>query len=329
MSDTTVHPAPQSWLLLVHQLPPSPPYFRVKIWRRLQAMGAVAVKASVYALPQTDAAREDFQWLLKEIVAGDGEAMICEAQLVDGLADADVQALFDTARAADYEALIADVRSLQGEASVAADALADKTSDLRTQLARLTKRFGQIAAIDFFEAPGRQAVQALLTEVEARLRPAVAGVSTEAPPAAKAFQGRTWVTRQGVKVDRIACAWLIGAFIDPAAAFKFVPANGYQPLPGELRFDMFEAEFTHEGDSCSFEVLLDRMGLDDPGLKAIGEIVHDIDLKDAKFGREEAAGVAHMLDGLCRNAADDRGRIERGGALLADLLAYFRSTPVA
>ena len=327
MNDTTAHPQP--WLLLVHQLPPNPPYFRVKIWRRLQAMGAVAVKASVYALPRTDAAREDFQWLLKEIVAGGGEAMICEAQLVDGLTDADVQALFDTARAADYEALITDIRSLQGDAPVAADVLADKTPDLRTQLARLTKRFGQIAAIDFFQAPGRQAVQALLAEVEARLRPAVASAASEKSSFAKAFQGRTWVTRRGVKVDRIACAWLIGAFIDPAATFKFVPAQDYQPLPGELRFDMFEAEFTHEGDNCSFEVFLERMGLDDPGLKAIAEIVHDIDLKDAKFGREEAAGVAHMFDGLCRNAADDRVRIERGGALLADLLAYFRSALVA
>jgi hypothetical protein len=325
MSDTTVHPPPRSWLLLVHQLPSNPPYFRVKIWRRLQAMGAVAVKGSVYALPQTDTAREDFHWLLKEIVAGGGEAMICEAQLVDGLADSDAQALFDTARAADYEALIADVRSLQGEAAVTAAALADKAPDLRTQLARLTKRFGQIAAIDFFEAPGRQTVQALLTEVEAKLRPTVAGAATEAPSADNAFRGRTWVTRQGVKVDRIACAWLIGAFIDPAATFKFVQAQGYQPSPGELRFDMFEAEFTHEGDHCSFEVLLDRMGLDDAGLKAIGEIIHDIDLKDSKFGREETAGFAHVLEGLCRNAESDELRIERGGGLLNDLLAYFQS----
>src|SRR5271170_5254481 len=99
---------PRSWLLLIHQLPPNPPYFRVKVWRRLQAMGSVAVKASVYALPATDGAQEDFQWLLKEIVAGGGEAVICEAQLIDGLSDADVQALFDTARAADYETLAAD-----------------------------------------------------------------------------------------------------------------------------------------------------------------------------------------------------------------------------
>ncbi len=103
------------------------------------------------------------------------------------------------------------------------------------------------------------------------------------------LQGSVWVTRQGVHVDRIASAWLIRRFIDPEARFKFVPAKGYVPEPGELRFDMFEAEFTHEGDRCTFEVLLARAGLADPALAAIGEIVHDIDLKDAKFGREETA----------------------------------------
>ena len=68
--------------------------------------------------------------------------------------------------------------------------------------------------------------------------------------------GRTWVTRPGVHVDRIASAWLIRRFIDPEARFKFVPGKGYEPEPGEIRFDMFEAEFTHEGDRCTFEVLL-------------------------------------------------------------------------
>ena len=73
---------------------------------------------------------------------------------------------------------------------------------------------------------------------------------------AEEHRGRTWVTRTGIKVDRMASAWLIRSFIDPEARFKFVPAKGYQPEKGELRFDMFEAEFTHEGDLCTFEVLV-------------------------------------------------------------------------
>jgi hypothetical protein len=305
--------------------PPNPPYFRVKIWRRLQAIGAVAVKASVYALPQTDAAREDFQWLLKEIIAGGGEAMICEAQLVDGLTDSDVAALFNTARAADYAGLAKDVEDLKGATRASAEALADREPEWRTQLKRLSKRFGQIAAIDFFDAPGRDAIQGAIAQIERQLK--ASPDEDVSPTPAQTFHSRTWVTRRGIEVDRIACAWLINGFIDPAATFKFVAPQGYVPLPGELRFDMFEAEFTHEGDLCSFEVFLKRLGLDDPGLRALGEIIHDIDLKDGKFGREETAGLAHMLEGLCRTTAEDTARIARASTLLDDLLAYLRTQP--
>ena len=58
------------WLLLIHQIPPKPDYFRVKIWRRLQRVGAVAIKNSVYVLPKSDQTLEDFQWIVREIVEG-------------------------------------------------------------------------------------------------------------------------------------------------------------------------------------------------------------------------------------------------------------------
>ena len=73
------------WLLLIHQLPAKPAYARVKVWRRLQALGAVTVKGAVYALPANSETQEDFAWLAKEIVEDGGEAMICEAALVEGL----------------------------------------------------------------------------------------------------------------------------------------------------------------------------------------------------------------------------------------------------
>jgi hypothetical protein len=131
------------------------------------------------------------------------------------------------------------------------------------------------------------------------------------------------VTREGVQVDRIASAWLIRRFIDPGARFKFVPGTGYSPQPGELRFDMFEGEFTHVGDRCTFEVLLGRARLDDPALKAIGEVIHDIDLKDAKYGREEVAGVRSLINGIAASSSDDEQRLARGSALLDDLYSSF------
>jgi len=136
-------------------------------------------------------------------------------------------------------------------------------------------------------------------------------------------QKRTWVTRKGVHIDRMACAWLIRRFIDEDPTFKFVPARGYKPTPRELRFDMFDAEFTHDGDRCSFEVMLRAFGLEDPALHVLAEIIHDVDLKDAKFGREEAAGVEHLIAGIAWQHGDDAERLAHGAAIFDALYAYF------
>jgi len=297
---------PAEWLLLLHQLPAKPAYARVKLWRRLQALGAVAVKNAVYALPAGPQAQEDFEWALKEITAAGGEGMIVEARLIDGLSDDAVRALFNTAREAEYRALAKEIRAAEKDAAPA-------------QVARLRAEAARVTAIDFFGANGRE-------DVEARL--AALGVHAAAPARASrplvSGTGHVWVTRRDVHVDRIGSAWLIRRFIDREDSFKFVPSKGYRPQPGELRFDMFEAEFTHEGDHCTYEVLLARSGLEDPALAAIGEIVHDIDLKDGKFAREEASGIAHLIDGLGAAGMQDAQRLERGGALFDDLYAYFR-----
>src|SRR5947209_2029461 len=93
------------WLLLIHQLPPKPAYLRVKIGRHLQRLGSVAIKNSVYVLPATDPAREDFAWIYREILEGGGDASVCEARFVEGLTDAQIEQLFHAARDADYQAL--------------------------------------------------------------------------------------------------------------------------------------------------------------------------------------------------------------------------------
>lgn len=238
------------WLLLIHQLPPKPDYFRVKIWRRLQAIGAVAMKNSVYVLPFTNEAMEDFQWLRREITAGGGEATVCRASFVDGMSDQQMQALFRPDHAPASQRSAADGR------------------------APMNKR------------------------------------------------GRTWVTRADVHVDRIASAWLIRRFIDPKARFAFG-----EPKPGMVRFDMFEGDYTHDGDRCTFETLLKRFELEtDTALRAIGEMVHDVDCKDEKFGRQETPGFARMITGVVKRHAKDAARIARGAELLD---ALYESFPAA
>jgi hypothetical protein len=196
------------------------------------------------------------------------------------------------------------------------------------ELTRLKERQAEIAALDFFGAEGRQNVDGLIAGLEAQLQESQSAQPTRAAPTARLdlrdLRDRVWVTRRGVHVDRIACAWLIRRFIDAGARFKFVPPRGYVPEEGELRFDMFEAEFTHEGDRCSFEVLIGRLGLNDPALDAIAEIIHDIDLKDGKFGREEAGGIKMLITGICADTSEDEERLARGATLFDDLYAVFR-----
>jgi hypothetical protein len=309
--------------MLIHQLPAKPAYARVKVWRRLQALGAVTVKGSVYALPSSGETREDFAWLAKEIVESGGEAIVCEAALVEGLSDSELQALFDAARDEDYT-------RIAGEARDAAARLRDEPTDnvladAATQAARLRKQFDAVIAIDFFGAEARATAEGLVSGLETALKQEgddMPDSKTAAAPAG-ALKDRVWVTRQGVQVDRIASAWLIRRFIDPGARFKFVPGTGYAPQPGELRFDMFEGEFTHVGDRCTFEVLIGHVNLGDTSLAAIGEIIHDIDLKDGKYGRAEAAGVRSLIAGIAASSSDDEERIARGTVLLDDLYRSF------
>jgi hypothetical protein len=158
----------QQWLLLLHQLPPKPAYFRVRIWRRLQDLGAVAIKNSVYALPAGEETREDFEWLLREIVDGGGEACICEAKMIDGLSDQDVRTLFDEARDADYREIAEEARAV-AEAGRNEDAVPDEARvEIPSKVKRLRKRLAEVAAIDFFGASGRQSAEGL-AEIEARL----------------------------------------------------------------------------------------------------------------------------------------------------------------
>jgi len=292
-------PAGGRWLLLlIHQLPPKPDYFRVKIWRRLQALGAVPIKNSVYALPFSDQATEDFQWLRKEITAGGGEASVCRATFVDGLSDAQIEALFRSARDADY----AEVTRAAEQPAAGADA------------ARLERRVREIAAIDHFSAEERKTAEAAVAKLKSH--------QVTRGRAAKRVRGQIWVTRPDVYVDRIASAWLIKRFIDPKARFVFGDARD-----GAISFDMFEGDYTHEGDRCTFEVLLQRFGLEqDTALRAIAEMVHDVDCKDRKFGRDETAGFASLIGGIVQRNSRDAARIERGAELLNDLYESVRQS---
>lgn len=311
---------PERWLILVHQLPARPAYHRVKIWRRLQDEGAVALKNALYLLPANPLSRSAFAGILREIEKAGGEGAVYAAELAGGMRDDQLRGLFNAARDADYQRIVTELRELSKKWKK----LKTPKDDTVAVLRRIASRLAALGRIDFFGAGGRVAAEALLAELEhsAIVIQKTGQKGRSLGPAD--MIAKTWVTRRDIHVDRIACAWLIRRFIDPQAVFKFVAVRQYRAAPGEYRFDMREGEFTHEGDRCSFEVLLSRALIKDPALAAIGEIVHDIDLKDGKFGRPETAGVAHVISGICRTQGEDEARLRRGSELFDDIYEQFR-----
>jgi len=304
------------WLILVHRIPPRPLYLRAKMRQRLADVGAVAVKNSVYLLPHGPDALEDLQWIAQEIVTGGGDAHLFAGDFVDGVASDAAVTQFREARNADYDALAADAQAAMKSARSAA-----AVAELAAAHARLLRRLEEIRRIDFFDAEGRAAAEEALAAIETRLQKD-RKEETRMLKAMPELRGKTWVTRPGVKIDRMASAWFIRRFVDPKARFRFADP-GTPKKEGELRFDMVGGDFTHEEDRCTFETLIGRVGLPDAAsgraVRAIGEIVHDLDLKDGKYGRAEAAGVRMMLDGLMSRTENDDERIERALVIFDDL----------
>jgi hypothetical protein len=300
------------WLIMVHRIPPRPLYLRAKIRQRLADVGAVAVKNAVYLLPHGADALEDLQWIAQEIVAGGGDAHLFHGDFVDGVANDAAIAQFRETRDADYAAITADANAAMKAARSAAAA-----AELTAAHARLSRRLEEVRRIDFFESEGSVAAEEALAAIESRLK-RDRKEETRMLKANPELRGKTWVTRPGVKIDRMASAWFIRRFVDPKARFRFAGENAPHG-DGELRFDMVGGDFTHEEDRCTFETLVRRVGLPDKGVRAIAEIVHNLDLKDSKYDRPETAGVRMMLDGLMSRTENDDERIERALPLFDDL----------
>ena len=316
-------PSPR-WLLLAHQLPTRHSNARVKTWRRLQHIGAVAARNSVYVLPNTDECREDFEWMRAEIIAlgGDATVFVADALEVDG--PEAIVALFQKSRGADYAALQRDAQRLMARVVAKRTGLRARREQWTRAVRALRQRCTDLERIDFFDAPARGGAALAIATLERRV--AEPDRETGSPPektlATGEFQKRRWVTRPRPGVDRMASAWLIGRFIDLTPKFAF----GDRAVRSDIAFDMYSGPFSHHGGLCTFEVIARRFGLTDPAVVRIGQIVHDLDLKDSRYGQPDAVTVGRMVEGLRRSHVDDSELLQHGIALFEALARSFESS---
>lgn len=307
------------WLVLLHQLPARPSAARVAAWRRLQALGAVQLKNAAYVLPATPETREDFEWLRSEIVAGGGEATVLETAALPRDETSAVLSALAAARAREYRLLL---RSIEAFGRAQARRSRIDRREVERALRGFRDQSSRIVRRTFFASPGRAPVERALAGLERLLRPSAGSPARVVDRAA--YRGRRWVTRPRPGIDRMASAWLIRRFIDSRARFEF--AGERSPIPdGAVRFDTFGGDFTHEGGLCTVEVLAQRFGLQDRAVRVIGEIVHDADLKEHRYGRHETATVVQLVDGLRSGYADDGALLEQGARMFE---ALYRSLEV-
>ncbi len=314
-SPTTTH----DWLLFFYSVPSKPVANRMRIWRMLNKAGALQLKGSVYILPYSAEHREFFHWPTTSVAAMQGEADFVRTEKLETMKDSEVVALFHRQREKEYAALQKRLDELHKGLASGGAAVPGKWLE---QFARCRKEFDELQRTDFFASPAGRGVEELLQALDETVAQRLAG-GGKAPRRkivkrnVQDYRGRTWVTRIRPFVDRIASAWFIRTFVDPAAVFAFVEGPEAPAADAKtVYFDIQGGEFTHIGELTTFEVLIEAFGARDKALRTLSEIIHQIDLSDGIFQHPEAEGVRRILEGIRATATNDHDLLEKGMAVM-------------
>lgn len=300
----TVHSRERVAWLLTFTLPAKRASQRVEVWRKLQRYGTIQLGNSGYLLPSDSSNEERFQWLAKTIRKYGGDASVVGVQSIDNLSTPQLRSRFSEARAREYRELIQEIKDLAREGGQGPGG----------RLSRLRNRFQEIVEVDFFDSPLQARVRELLEQASASSVPRPSRAEIQL----KDYKNRRWVTRPRPGVDRCGSAWLIRCFIDPKARFSFAPED--QVPAGAVPFDMFhESGFGHRGEDCTFETLEKEFRIRDRRVGVMGQIIHDADLLDDRFGRKQGYGVDAILKGWARQGLPDAELLERGMQLMEGL----------
>ena len=306
--------------MLIYSLPLEASKERVRLWRKLKQLGSVALKNSVYILPHTETFYENFQWLKQEVQTVRGEATLLKVNHIEDVSNAEIVELFTNERDKDYTQIIRDCEGLlrklkklpQKESSIEQDVIFKEFKKIR-------QRLKLVGEIDLFNAPLRTQANRLLEQCEKKMKGNIRGRKEKRllTLTKKNFANRKWVTRPRPHVDRLASAWLITKFIDPKAEFIFVSEK--ERPKGAMPFDMSGAELSHHGEDCTFETIVKAFAIKDKTVWEIAKIVHDVDLRDEKYGMQEAKGIELILRGLMKTLKDDQSLLEAGISLFETL----------
>jgi hypothetical protein len=304
----------EAWILLLYTLPKGKGPQRVALWRQLRRHGCLALNTSAYILPDRPSCHEHLQWLAKQILDAGGEATVSKVLMIEGLDEREIQNRFNAERNAGYVQLLKEASALRKRKEPPARRL--------RKFDRLKHLADQVREIDYFGASKGQDLDHVLRQLEEELR---GDSRKDVPPAleAKNYLKRVWITRPNPEIDRCASAWLIKKFIDPKATFQFAAQKPRRSTA--VTFDMLEADFTHQGDSCTFETLCLRFAINDPIVSQMAEMVHDADLEDEKFDRKEAVGIDLMLKGLANMRKSSNEILSAGMAAFEGLFRALQS----
>jgi len=308
----------REWLLIFYRVPSHPVSNRMMIWRKLAKVGAVQLKGAVYVLPATEEHEEFLQWLIGEVKSMGGDGAFVKSAEIRTMTDSDIRRLFTTQADQEYNRLEKALDVLERKIqSVSTGTKSEEGKRFVSQAAKFRKEFDEVLKRDFFESSTGLTMKKRIQAVEAGLQDAGKKSPEEAASVrarrTQDYLGKIWATRKNPFVDRMASAWLIKRFIDPKAVFTFIDEREAASLDNAtFTFDIRGAAFTHVGDLCTFEVLVKSFAIKDKAVKKIAEIVHDLDVKDDKYGKAEAAGVEDILAGIRKTAKNDADGLERG-----------------
>jgi hypothetical protein len=309
--------ASDSWLFLLFNLPAKQSSDRVRFWRRLKKFGTIQIKSSTYVLPDEPVHYERFQWLAKEIVDTGGEATLVRVKDIEGMPYSAVVALFNDARSRDYDELVEPLNLLVKDTKTRKNS----PESFASQLQKLRQRFQEIRDLDYFESSRGEDLHRLFEKAESFGVP-IKRRETRDRLRIEDYRSKLWITRPRPEIDRVGSAWLIRKFIDPDASFVF--ANTPSETPEAIPYDMFEVEFSHHGDCCTFETFIERFGIRDRTVRRLAELIHDADLEDDKFHRLEGFGVEQIFKGLAKQGLTDHEILSKGFECFDALYAQFK-----